>query len=133
MAKIIMVSGTGNTGKTSAIKGVISQFCNCLPKPIGDITIITPIKKKAVFYHVGFASGGDRADIIQDNIDFFEQHQWDCLVFACKSYGATLNLLNQFAATKGITPIYIPTTRQSPSAIFAYNAVIVSQIAGNIP
>ena len=133
MKKMIIVSGQGNTGKTSAIKGAISVFCNVLAKPTGDITIITPIRKSGAVHHVGFASGGDTEEIVRSNIDFFEKHDWDCLVFACKSRGATLVLLKKFAGTKGISPIYINTLRQGMNAISAHTTKIVGQIASNIP
>ena len=133
MTKIIIVSGQGNTGKTSAIRRTISLCCKGLWKATGDITLIAPVRKKGVVHHIGFASGGDTKAIVQSNIDFFEKHKWDCLIFASKSRGATLALLNKFAAAKGIHPIYIATIRQPPHSTNAYCDAIARQITVNIP
>ena len=55
------------------------------------------------------------------------------LIFASKSRGATLALLNKFAAAKGVNPIYIATTRQPLPSTNAYCDAIARQIVVNIP
>ena len=133
MPKIIIVSGPGNTGKTSSIK----QAMNALgvyvstPRQSTDILLSAHLHLNGSGYNVGFASGGDTAPIVQANINFFSNLNLDHMVFACRSRGAGLALLTTYAQSLGVQPIIIRTARsQNPTAAIAQT---VQAIVSNIP
>ena len=129
--KIIIVSGVGNTGKSTSIKTAMNNLGVYVGRPSGDVLLSAHLHISGRGYSVGFASGGDSPGIVTDNINFFRPLGLDCMVFACRSYGAGLAALNAFAATLGVSPIMI-LTAPSPNPPAA-NAATVTAILSNIP
>lgn len=103
-----------------------------MPGILKDITLSANIQVKGNSYKVGFASGGDTPKIVQRNIDFFKPLNLDHMVFACRSQGAGLSLLQAYASSLGVTPIIIPTKSQ-PSTYDAAVANTAKTIVSNIP
>lgn len=119
MTILIAVSGPANTGKSTGIKEAMSIIGVSFPKSglakVGDITVVISsyVKSDTVIQKaIGFASGGDHVDIVRDNITFFSSQpmQLDCIVLACRSYGATRVEIEQYAAGLGVNPIVIKST-----------------------
>jgi dephospho-CoA kinase len=128
MPTIIIVSGPGGTGKSSGIKYAASKLgINFLN--MGDITFDVPVYSKGGRINkkgIGFACGGDNINVVKTNIAFFRRNL-GCLVFACRSRGATLVALQRYSAAMHVIPILI-TTSYPPN-----RAKVGNQIYGHIP
>ncbi|MCZ7484504.1 hypothetical protein [Rhizobium rhizogenes] len=135
MPTVIIVTGPGNTSKTTSIKLAMGMIgINMLN--VGDITLDMPIYNKAGSINtggIGFATGGDNAAILAANVRFFTGKALDCVVLACRSYGATLSAAQAYAASLGVTPVLISTSRQPAGTYGAYATSIARQIYANIP
>lgn len=129
--KIIIVSGVSNTGKSTSIKAAMNNRGAHVGGPVGDVLICAHLHISGTGHTIGFASGGDTAHVVNNNIAFLQPLSPDFMVFACRSYGAGLNALNAFAARLGVTPIMIQT-KHSPNPASAI-ALTVGTILSHLP
>lgn len=110
LAKIIIVYGPANKGKTTAIKDSMNHFGIFVDPKQSDVLLCAPVVAGGVGCYVGFASGGDNLGIVQNNINFFSSTfpaSLTHMIFACRSYGAGYNALQAFAASLGVRPIML--------------------------
>ena len=107
MAKIIIVTGVANSGKTTAIKAAMNHFGIVIGSGSNDVLICAPLIAQGAPCYVGFASGGDSAAIVQANINFFAKFPLTHMVFACRSYGAGYDALIALAAQHGTPPVIL--------------------------
>lgn len=91
--KIIAVSYVANMGKSQTIQMTYHKFKpKYLPKILledinnNDITIISEVTFDFRLIRVGFASGGDCSDIVEQNLEVFEQYKCDVALMATRSY-----------------------------------------------
>ena len=84
--KIIVVSGVGNSGKSSSIRKFRENLGVFLNSHI-DPPIVLPINIKNKNIIIGIASGGDTAAVVTNAFNFFNGKNCDVIVCACKSSG----------------------------------------------
>jgi hypothetical protein len=131
MKKIILVSGAGNSGKTTSIRMFLDEN-GIFRKRIGDTTAIVPIIVRKKPYVMGVATGGDSLPIVEKNFKFFTPRSCDFVVCASKSEGATIEFIKQYAASNKIQLVTIKTMRDKVKAA-KDNARVVKEIKQNIP
>ena len=92
-----------------------------------DLLLIATLDINGVSCTIGFASGGDSPAVVQKNVDFFTSHSSSPalthMIFACRSRGGGIAILNKFAQSIGVKPIMIA----------APNPQLVTLILNNIP
>ena len=123
--KIILVSGVGNSGKSSAIR-LYLEMEGVFHLRRGDVTIVFPLRRKRLL--MGLASGGDNINIINRNFRFFDSHPCDVIVCASKSFGATRARVRELARQRGARLITISTTKVPANRRQQTNAAIARQI-----
>lgn len=107
--KIIALYGHAQCGKTTTlnyVKDILREEGKSLsqnPPHKGD--------QPETFEYKGLivcvAPGGDTGAIIQSNIAYFEQKQCDVGITASRTRGAGVRVINEYAATKPATLIWI--------------------------
>lgn len=107
--KIILVSGVGNSGKSSSIRDYLGLEGVFHIRPRGDVTIVFPLRRKK--FLMGVASGGDTVGIINRNFRFFGAHPCDVIVCASKSKGATLSRVRMLARQLRARLTIVPTVK----------------------
>ena len=137
MAKIILVSGAGNSGKTKSIRLFLENNKIFFPNTPHDILLVLPIQKCGQTWNVGVASGGDTLAIVKRNFNFFSQHQCDIIVCASKSRGSTIKYIQNKGTQLGnrMAPL-ISTNKIHPfnqAQAGSDNVRVVSEIDRNIP
>jgi hypothetical protein len=70
--------------------------------------------------------------VVRDSLAFLDQHRWDVIVCASRSYGQTYGAVQEFAATKGARLTVIRTQRVAPKAVPAAIRNIAGQISHNL-
>lgn len=101
MKKIIAVSGTTNVGKTTSIKMALKDYLLknplAIPEKIkeGRVEIIFVVKIDNVI--TVFASAGDTEEILQNLLDEIRHINWDFLICATKTRGATVKLIETYS------------------------------------
>jgi hypothetical protein len=119
MAKIILVAGTANTGKTKSIRLFLENLGVFHEKRNGDLVLVIPplaLGKKRI---LGIATGGDNLNVVSKSLTFIDQHNWDVIVCASKSQGVTLGYVQRFAASRKAQLVIISTKRVKPGAVSA--------------
>ncbi len=113
VARVVIVSGVGNTGKTTAIKQALEKlFLVINPKfPSRDYVLIGKVLVDHVPVLCGIASGGDTPEIVEDNIRAFRNSAMDLrvVVLACKSRGGSRQVAEKFVQTLAVVPKQITT------------------------
>jgi hypothetical protein len=137
MAKIILVSGVGNSGKTESIRLFLANRGIVFPDAPRDILLILPIQKGGHTLSVGVASGGDTFAIVDENFKFFRPHQCDIIVCASKSHGRTIQYIQTEGAQPGNQMAPLISTRKIHSFNQAQaahdNTRVATEIESNIP
>lgn len=87
MAKIILVAGTANTGKTKSIRRFLEYLGIFYEKQIGDLVLVVPPLATGKKRTLGIASGGDNLNVVSKSLTFIDQHPWDAIICASKSQG----------------------------------------------
>ncbi len=124
MTRLIVVSGPGSTGKTTAIKLSLEHAGIFIWRARGDITMVVPIKKDARRLKLGIASGGDDLARVKANLSFLLPHKCDVIICAARSRGATIKALT---ALKFKT-LVISTVRVPSGRIKSYNKSVAADI-----
>jgi hypothetical protein len=128
MAKIILVAGTANTGKTRSIRLFLEGLGIFHEKRKGDLVLVVPTlvgRNKRV---LGIATGGDSLSVVRNSLTFIDQHPWDVIVCASKTWGATLQYVQQFAKTHKAKLVII-NTQSVKTGVPKANQNIAAQIA----
>ena len=109
MAKIIVIVGTGDSGKTTSIKklyeklgGTISQDT----KDVGNDSAILEYNGKKI----GFASMGDFKEVFRINIEILLKRGCDVIIVACRSKGATQDVILEQYNSHEVYCIWKPHT-----------------------
>lgn len=109
MAKIIVIVGTGDSGKTTSIKklydklgGTISQDT----KDVGNDSAILEYNGKKI----GFASMGDFKEVFRINIEILLKRGCDVIIVACRSKGATQDVILEQYKSHEVYCIWKPHT-----------------------
>ena len=127
MPKIIIVQGISNRGKTTAIKAAMNHCGVFVGFGGEDVLLIATLNIKGVSCTIGFASGGDSPAAVQTNVNFFTPHPslpaLTHMIFACRSRGGGIAILNAFAQSISVQPIMIA----------APDPQLVTLILNNIP
>lgn len=135
MPVLIFVSGPGSTGKSTSIR-MTMDLVGLRRLQGGDVTIAAPAYMKnsvVVQQPIGFATGGDTPQTVQDNIDFLDPLNLSCIVFACRSRGEGRQKLIDYASRLNTQPFWIQTVAQPGGNLQAYFQSIAQQIHQNIP
>jgi hypothetical protein len=111
--KLIVVTGTGNTGKTSSIKQALEKLHIIINPdyPSRDVVFIGRVLVDGREMFCGFASGGDSAEIVEGNLRAFSETglALQAIILACKSYGGSRDAIENFAELSGLSPYWIST------------------------
>src|SRR5690242_20274304 len=109
--KIICVAGSANTGKSSSIRLLVKTKTR-LDKPIGDLIVIVPVRRKRRRYPIGVATQGDTKRHVQDNFKFFAPYgALRAIVCASRGKGSSIAEVHAQAAALGATVVIIPTRK----------------------
>jgi hypothetical protein len=113
LKKIIVVSGVGNTGKTSAIKMAMEKLSIVVNpnSPKSDVVFIGRVYDDGGLVFCGIASGGDTEEIVTENLECFHKSTMDLssIVIASKSYGKTITAIEAFAERFDFLPDWLST------------------------
>ena len=134
MAKVIVVSGIGNSGKTTSIKQALFMLqskhpalpVNYLQQGKDVIAVVTFSNPRCV---VVFASGGDTVGVLNKLWGMLPVG-WDVLVCASKSVGQTVNYTATMAQRH--TLIWLKT-QYAPAQRVLLSQVTANNILANIP
>jgi len=132
MAKIILIAGAANTGKTKSIRQFLEDQGIIHMKRIGDLVLMIPHYKAGKRRNIGVASGGDSLSVVRNSLTFLDLHPWDVIVCASRSQGQTFGEVQRFAAKKGVKVTLIRTQRVSANAAAATIKAVAGQIASNL-
>lgn len=107
MKKLIILSGSSNSGKTKTLICLSKKF-----KIIYETSCYSPNDFKYICDKNGkricICTAGDGAPITNDSINFFNQNKnCDVFISAARSSGATVNLLVDWANANKIDYIYV--------------------------
>ncbi len=103
MKKLIILSGSSNSGKSDTLKYLVTKLGGTLTTNYDDKYTCNKGKLKLCI-----CTAGDSASITNDNINFFNQHKnCDVFISAARSSGATVNLLVDWANANKIDYIYV--------------------------
>lgn len=107
MKKLIILSGSSNSGKTETLICLAKKF-----KIIYEISCYSPNDFRYICDKNGIkiciCTAGDGAPITNDSINFFNQNKnCDIFISAARSSGATVNLLVDWANANKIDYIYV--------------------------
>lgn len=137
MAKIILVSGVGDSGKTESIRLFLANRGIVFPNAPRDILRILHIQKGGHILTVGVASGGDTLAIVKKNFQFFSQHPCNIIVCASKSRGRTIKYIQSEGAQPGNRMAPLISTRKihpfNQAQADRDNVRVASEIERNIP
>ena len=117
MAKIILVAGTANTGKTKSIRLFLENLGIFHEKRNGDLVLVVPPLAAGKKRILGIATGGDNLNVVSKSLNFIDQHKWDVIVCASKSQGVTLGYVQRSAASHKAQLVIINTSRVKPGAV----------------
>ena len=133
MPQIIIVSGPGNTGKTSSIRQAMTLLGIHLPSTPKDVLVCAHLHLHGVGYSVGFASEGDTGEAVERAINYFLglEVRLDYLVFASRSRGNSRQTAEAFAERLG-EQSQIVLTRDDPDPP-TFVALKAQEIVGHIP
>ena len=129
MAKIILVAGTANTGKTKSIRLFLESLGVFHEKQIGDLVLVVPPLAAGKKRTLGVATGGDNLTVVSKSLTFIEQYKWDVIVCASKSQGVTFGYVQRFAASHKAQLIVINTKRVKAGAVAATIQSTAAQIS----
>jgi hypothetical protein len=132
VAKIILVAGTGNTGKTKSIRLFLENLGIHHKKRIGDVVLLVPPLAAGKKRTLGIATGGDNRAVVSSSLTFIDQHHWDVIVCASKSQGATFGYVRKFADDRNAKLVVIATKRVIPGAVTAAIKATAANIAQNL-
>lgn len=120
MQKILVLSGSSNSGKTNTLQrlailmssmsnkySVDGNASSMLPTSlpvIGDGKYV--FVEKTNGQRIGIATGGDTVKIIDDAFKYFVENNCDIVIVASKSYGSTVWEIERHARRIGIKPLY---------------------------
>jgi hypothetical protein len=128
--KIILVSGVGNSGKTSSIRKYLNLEGVFHLRRRGDITLVFPLRRKKII--LGVASGGDNVAIVTRNFQFFAQHRCDVIVCASKGRGGTVAYVQNAARRSGARLIHLRTSKVPAARRQQANATLARRIYGAV-
>ncbi len=132
MAKIILVAGTANTGKTKSIRLFLENLGIFHEKRNGDLVLVVPPLAAGKKRILGIATGGDNLNVVSKSLTFIDQHKWDVIVCASKSQGVTLGYVQRFAANHKAQLVIINTSRVKPGAVAAAIRNTAAQISQSL-
>jgi hypothetical protein len=132
MAKIILVAGTANTGKTKSIRLFLENLGIFHEKRNGDLVLVVPPFAAGKKRILGIATGGDNLNVVSKSLTFIDRHNWDVIVCASKSQGGTLGYVQRFAASHKAQLIIISTKRVKPGAAAAAIQSTAAQISQSL-
>ena len=132
MAKIILVAGTANTGKTKSIRLFLENLGIFHEKRNGDLVLVVPPLGAGKKRILGTATGGDNLNVVSKSLTFIDQHKWDVIVCASKSQGVTFGYVQRFAANHKAQLVIINTSRVKPSAVAAAIRNTAAQISQSL-
>lgn len=105
MKKLIILSGSSNSGKSETLKYLVTKLGGTLTTNYDDKYICNKGKLKILI-----CTAGDYEETIEDNKNFFNQNiDYDIFISASRSYGSTLNNLKKWADDNRI--YYIRVTK----------------------
>lgn len=136
MAILIVVSGFGNSGKTTSIKDFAQANLTSLPSPTGvEISYAGPLIKNPNQYTIGIRTAGDTEALILAAIQFFTKNKCDLMVCATKSRGLTVAAINAYIAANPSLTVHRIQTQSFTNAAqqAADNARVANEIWGHIP
>ena len=132
LQKLVVVCGVGNSGKSTSIKLAISELLvEILPSRRADIAVIAIAHKDGLQCWAGFASGGDDAETVAANWNFFKRSQSkvNFLVMACKKSGGSREKIESLAKKSRIVPVFVETSKRKDSSEFENdNLRVVAEI-----
>lgn len=132
MARIILIAGAANTGKTKSIRLFLENQGIVHMKRVGDLVLVVPNYKVGKNRVIGVASGGDSLGVVRNSLAFLDKHPWDIIVCASRSQGQTYGEVQKFAARKGVKVVVIRTQRVANNAVSAAIRNIADQIDQNL-
>jgi hypothetical protein len=130
MTKIILVSGVGNSGKTTSIRLFLANEGVHFGKPTGDVLVVLPMTIDGQQYTVGVATEGDMLTVQQSNFRFLRRHACDIIVCSSRSKGQTLAYVQ--SQVKSGDELVVVTTRQVARP-GTDNARVAKEIRENLP
>ena len=136
MAILIVVSGVGNSGKTTSIKNFTQTNLTNLPSPTGaEISYAGPLIKNPNQYTIGIRSAGDTGALILAAIRFFTRNKCDLMVCATKSRGVTVAAIDAYIAANPSLTVHRIQTQSVTNKVqqAADNARVAKEIWGHIP
>jgi len=118
---IIVVSGKANIGKTKTIKKVAESILKKYKNDYGNIDILQQADIKIIItieivvegtqikntVKVGISSGGDIANEVQSNLDYFIKEKCEVIICATRSKGEPVHLVNRTAEINGYKNIWV--------------------------
>jgi hypothetical protein len=108
--KIIYVTGTSNTGKSTTIREFTAMHLNYDRGEVGDVLGVFPMPHRN--YVVGVSGGGDNLKAVQEGLQFLEGYDGlTAVIVACHERGKTLDEVESFAEKMGGTLHPVPTTK----------------------
>lgn len=134
MTTIIIVSGPGNTGKTSSIRQAMALLGVHLS--LGDrkdVLLCAHLHLHGVGYNVGFSSAGDTGEAVRGAIAYFLglNVRLDYIVFASRSRGDSRHTAEAFAHQLGVQSETVITQHDSDPPAFV--ALKAQEIASYFP
>ena len=121
MKKIIALAGVYDSGKTTALLGLIAKLKSIggqvLPNQSQVATVmgkdrreVLKICTQGTVYRVGVCTGGDLASTIQDNFSFFQGNRCDVGITACRAMASSSTVTAVIGETKrrfGLFPFFV--------------------------
>ena len=106
MATIIVIVGTGNSGKTISTKNLYAKLGGTIPdaKEIGNDSDILEYNGKKI----GFASMGDFEEVLLENIKILLKRGCDVIIVTCRSKGGTQDVIISQYGTHEVYCIWKP-------------------------
>ena len=99
---IIGLWGTANVGKTMTLGALGKKLLEAGATTNNNIDFkeyraIIQYKGKVI----GLQTYGDHASVVEEGLEYFNKHQCEMIIMAAKSYGATTDLIINYASTFG--------------------------------
>jgi hypothetical protein len=108
MTKIVAIRGTRNVGKTTSIKMALEDLLLQNPSAIitkiaNGVDVIVVVEINGVI--IVFASAGDTEQILKKLLAKISHIDWDYLICATKTYGRTVELIEEYNQSKSTSTL----------------------------